>query len=163
MKMKALLLIYGEGGHNAQMQRLLDKVGFSADNVSTKVVALNDSPKVNIAPQVDQFILPALRDKHEGFSLRLAFGGIFSSVQCTYRILRRYDCRVLLSTGPGIAIVPSFIFRLLGKDVIHVETWSRFETTSHTGKLMYRLATQFYVQNQEQTAIYPKAIWAGRL
>jgi UDP-N-acetylglucosamine:LPS N-acetylglucosamine transferase len=163
MKAKALLLIYGEGGHNAQMQRLLGKVGFTPDNIQTTVVALNDSEKVQVPPNVEQFILPALRDKHSGFSTLLALKGIYYSIKYTYRILRQYDCRMILSTGPGIAIIPSLIFRLLGKQVIHVETWSRFDTASHTGKLMYKLATRFYVQNQEQSALYPKAIWAGRL
>jgi len=46
---------------------------------------------------------------------------------------------------------------------VHVETWSRFETRSWTGRVMYRIADRFYVQNREQKRHYPHSIFGGLL
>ena len=62
-----------------------------------------------------------------------------------------------------MAVVPSIIFRLLGKKVVYIESWSRFYTASATGIFMYRIANQFYVQNEPMLKRYPKAIYSGRL
>ena len=71
--------------------------------------------------------------------------------------------KVLISTGPGIAIIPAIAMRAKGGVVIHVETWSRFTTKSATGRLMYLLAQHFLIQNTSLTRHYPTAIYAGRL
>ncbi|WP_281544097.1 PssD/Cps14F family polysaccharide biosynthesis glycosyltransferase [Grimontia sp. SpTr1] len=69
----------------------------------------------------------------------------------------------VISTGPGISILPSILVRLRGGKVIHVETWSRFSSQSLTGKYMKYIATDFYVQNESLLNVYPKAKFSGRL
>ena len=90
MKSKVILLIYGSGGHKAQMVRLLEKIN--------------------------------MEYKEE----RVDFIGITES------------------------------------EVFFV-TWSRFETQSYAGKVMYRIADRFYIQNKSLLKFYPKAIYSGLL
>lgn len=62
------------------------------------------------------------------------------------RILRTESPDVLLSTGSQVAI-PFFVAgRALGIHTIFVESVCRIETLSVTGKILYRLADEFYVQ-----------------
>jgi hypothetical protein len=70
---------------------------------------------------------------------------------------------IIVSTGPGIAIIPAIIFRLFKKLVIHVETWSRFYSKSLTGMIMYPVSDIFIIQNIELQCFYKRAIYAGRL
>ena len=69
----------------------------------------------------------------------------------------------MVSTGPGIAILPAILTRSFGGKVVHIETWSRFYSKSMTGKVMYFLANKFYVQNQSLLKLYKQAIYSGKL
>lgn len=81
----------------------------------------------------------------------------------TFRLLRKHKFKVIISTGPGIAISAGIAAKLFRVKIIHIETWSRFYSKSFTGRIMYKLADKFYVQNEELLKIYPKAIYSGRL
>ncbi|MDD2698435.1 MAG: hypothetical protein PHF17_06500 [Arcobacteraceae bacterium] len=69
---------------------------------------------------------------------------------------KKYDVKAVVSTGPGIV---SLFFKIFGKKIVFVETWSRFETKSMTGKI----ADKFYIQNKSLQKHYPKAIYGGLL
>ena len=71
--------------------------------------------------------------------------------------------RVLVSLGPSFAVWPAIIIRMKGGTVVHLESWSRFEQRSTAGKMMYRVANYFLVQNDSLLSVYPKAVYAGRL
>ena len=55
----------------------------------------------------------------------------------------RYKPSAIISTGPGLVVLPALLIRLTGGVVIHIETWSRFETASLTGRVMYHLSSVF--------------------
>lgn len=162
MKQKAILVVYGEGGHQNQMQRLLSRIP-DVRGSGLKVVALTEGATKKL-DSVDQiYRTNALRSKDKGFELLALFCSLFSSLRLILRIVRKYDVRVMLSTGPGLAAPVALWCRILGKKVIHIETFSRFYSASMTAKAVYRLANQFYVQNKELLSIFPKAKWSGRL
>ena len=75
----------------------------------------------------------------------------------------KYRPKVIISTGVHSTIPLCVYGRLLGKKVIYIETIANLTTPSVTGKLMYRLATDFYVQWEELLEIYPKAKYGGVL
>ena len=162
-KTKVVLLVFGEGGHNAQMLRLCETLE-ALNRRSSKLVALTDSSECRLpANVIEHYSLAALRHKHEKNGVRRYIHALFSAVKTLIAINRQYQVRSVISTGPGIAILPSLLFRLIGVPIVHIETWSRFYTQSLAGKFMYRIANKFYIQNQEQRVFYPKAIWGGRL
>ena len=79
------------------------------------------------------------------------------------KIRQRYNVIGVVSTGPGIAIFPFLFFKCLGVKTLFLETFCRFETKSHTGRMMYWIADRFLVQNIELLKLYPKAEYCGRL
>jgi UDP-N-acetylglucosamine:LPS N-acetylglucosamine transferase len=100
---------------------------------------------------------------HAGLSLLLLpVTVLYNFFKITFLILR-YNPAALISTGPGVVIVPALLFKMLRKKVIYLETNSRFSTCSLTGKVMTHLASRFYIQNTDLRTIYPKAIFAGQL
>ena len=153
-----VLLIAGEGGHYAQAKRLY--IG-TKEELQCPVLVLTDSLNKKIEKHVVHYELGDFRRK-SGFSF---FGFIAHLLKCFFIVLpliTRYKVNVI-STGPGIAILPSIIVKFSGGSVVHIETWSRFYSKSGAGRVMYYLADKFYVQNVELLELYPKAIYSGRL
>lgn len=154
-----LLLIYGKGGHQEQMRRLINKMQ-----------SQHPFEFVSIADVIDDFgaiehlQCPEPRDKFHLWKApwQLAHTSTVTLMQ-TIKLIKRHNIKGIISTGPGMAVVPSIIFRLLGKKVIYIESWSRFYTASATGIFMYKIANQFYVQNKPMLNKYPKATYSGRL
>lgn len=70
---------------------------------------------------------------------------------------------VIISTGAGVAIAMCWWARLFGKKVIFIESWSRIERPSFTGRLVYPIANLFIVQWKSLLKYYPKAKFRGSL
>jgi beta-1,4-N-acetylglucosaminyltransferase len=160
MSEKVILVIYGRGGHQEQMRRLLTHLRQTAPDM--KFVSIADA-----ADKFDSnkhFICPEPRDKfsHWRAPFSLIYTSTVSFIQCLV-LSYRYDISGIVSTGPGMVVLPSVVFRLMGKPVTFIESWSRFYTGSLTGHVMYRIATSFYVQNASMLSVFPKAKYAGRL
>lgn len=154
-----LLLIYGRGGHKEQMRRLIAKM---QEQQSFDFVSMAD---VGDEFNADEHLqCPEPRDKFHLWKApwQLAHISAVTLIQ-TIKLLRNHKISGIVSTGPGMAVVPSIIFRCLGKKVVYIESWSRFYSASATGIFMYRIANQFYVQNKSMLDKYPNATYSGRL
>lgn len=154
-----VLLVYGEGGHEAQMNRLA--TGLSVVSPQD-FIALTDSYK-HYDWCDNYFLVNEVRDKHR----RQWFAPIFNIsriINQLFTIRRQFKVVTVISSGPGVSFVAALFFKLFGgARVIHVETWSRFYSRSLTGRMMYWIADIFYIQNRELASLYPKAIYSGRL
>ncbi len=81
-----------------------------------------------------------------------------------YKILRHEKPDVLLSTGAGPAVPFAIVGRLFfGMRIVFVETITRIESPSLTGKIMYRLAHVFFYQWKALGRCFPKARYGGPL
>jgi len=80
-----------------------------------------------------------------------------------WRILRRERPEVILSTGAGPAVPFALVGRLLGCTVVFVETVTRIEAPSLTGRIMYRLAQHFFYQWPSLKRHFPRGRCAGPL
>ena len=81
-----------------------------------------------------------------------------------WRILRRERPTVILSLGAGPAVPFALVGRLLfGIRVIYVETITRISRPSLTGRLMYRLAHEFFYQHRPLEKYFPKGRYSGPL
>ncbi len=74
-------------------------------------------------------------------------------------LLERPD--MVLSTGASIAVNFAILSKLLGIRFLYIESISRSDELSLSGKFIYPLADEFYVQWQELTEKYPRAIFRG--
>jgi UDP-N-acetylglucosamine:LPS N-acetylglucosamine transferase len=79
------------------------------------------------------------------------------------KILCKYNIKFIISTGPGIALVPIVLGKFLGKKTIFIESWSRFKSASLTGRAAYYLSSEFFIQNKSLQSVYPKATYSGLL
>ena len=83
------------------------------------------------------------------------------SIQSLWILLTR-NPDVIISTGSNIP-VPFFILgKLMGKILIYIESWSRVEKPSKSGKLIYNISDLFFIQWEDLKKEYPKAVYAGR-
>ncbi len=154
-------MVYGEGGHAAQMNRFIQ--GAPDDLKCKGFIALSDV-KIENASFINQFYCMEARDKFSYIkSIPISILYFFWSFIQMIRILINYRVVAMISTGPGIAVVPAIILRLLRVKVIYFESWSRVFTPSLAGKIMYRLANLFFIQHESLQKFYPNSRFLGRL
>jgi len=88
-------------------------------------------------------------------------------VWCSLRaafILMRLRPAAIVSVGPAVAVPVSLIGKLLCRKIIYIESASRTQSLSLTGRIMGHLADLFFVQWEEVLRVAPRhAIYAGRL
>ena len=162
-----LLVIYGGGGHRTEMQLLLD---YLVKANSKTPEQLNSLPLISIGPSkldcpvVAHYQMTDVRDKHSRFkSLFLMLPSVLNQLITTFKILRAHQVSGVISTGPGLCVIPMVIMRLFGINTVFVETYCRFSSRSFTGRVMSKLAHRFLVQNKQQLALYPGAEYCGRV
>lgn len=162
-KEKVILFINGTGGHKAQMIRLLRKMDIENQASSIKLIGLCEKG-AGLDEYDEYYEVNPMRDKHSHLKTFITAPVlILKTSYLILKLLKDYNIEVLISTGPGIVTLPSIIFKVLNKKIIFIETWSRYETQSFTGKVMSKLADEFYVQNKSLLKIYSNAIYSGRL
>jgi UDP-N-acetylglucosamine:LPS N-acetylglucosamine transferase len=78
-----------------------------------------------------------------------------------WRLLRREQPEAILSTGAGLS-VPFFLAgRALGIRTVYVESVTRTESLSLSGRIVYPIASSFFVQWPAVAARYRKARFEG--
>lgn len=81
-----------------------------------------------------------------------------------FRILWKQRPTVILSTGAGPVVPFALVGRLLFHTrVVYVETITRIEKPSMTGKIMYYLAHDFFYQWEPLRTYFPKGTYGGPL
>lgn len=79
-----------------------------------------------------------------------------------WRTMRDSGADVVLSTGAGIAVPCFVVARLLGKRAVYVESLTRTDSLSLSGRLVYPLASEFFVQWPGATE-RPRARYVGSI
>ena len=83
-------------------------------------------------------------------------------VEAFYYILK-FRPRVFLSTGASPAVPFSLFSKIIGTKVIFVESLSRVNRPSLTGRIMYKIADEFYIQWPNLKKIFPSALYYKNL
>lgn len=83
------------------------------------------------------------------------------NIPTVFNILRRERPDVVISTGASIAVGFALVAKLLGMRFVFIESISRSRDLSLSGKLVYFLADEFYVQWAALSMKYPKAVFKG--
>ncbi len=144
-----LLLVCTSGGHFATMRRLEsfwsnhERVWVTDKKLDTKL--LENTEKVYWLPY------QAPRDI-------LAF---WQNIPRVLNIVYSEQPDMVISTGASIAVGFAFTAKLFGKRFVYVESISRSEELSLSGKLVYKFSDEFYVQWPDLCHKYPKAIFKG--
>jgi len=75
----------------------------------------------------------------------------------------QYRPKVIISTGVHSTIPLCLLGWLFRRKVIYIETIAVVDKPTITGKIMYKIASEFYVQWKELLEVYPDAIYGGVL
>lgn len=75
----------------------------------------------------------------------------------------KYRPKVIISTGVHSTVPLCILGRLFRRKIIYIETIAAVNELTMTGKIMYKIATEFYVQWEELLEAYPNAIYGGVL
>lgn len=78
-----------------------------------------------------------------------------------WNAVRARDPDVIVSTGAGLAVPFFLVGRLLGCRLVYVESLTRSETLSVSGRLVYPLAHRFFVQWPQLAHRHRKARYEG--
>lgn len=161
-----LLLAYGEGGHYAQARRLVSELEMLG--AAPRIVCLTDKAGISVTDRQGIVFKPLRRKSGTRITtIWQVASGVLNNAVCALKTavvcVRAKAPVVLVSLGPAFVVIPAFVVRLFGGQVVHIETWSRFSSRSVTGRLMYPVAQYFFVQNEELRRLYPKALYCGRL
>ncbi|WP_299493169.1 PssD/Cps14F family polysaccharide biosynthesis glycosyltransferase [Acaryochloris sp. IP29b_bin.137] len=81
----------------------------------------------------------------------------------TVQILGAERPDLVISTGPSIAINFAIVAKLLGIRFIYIESVSRQRNLSLSGRLVYPLVDEFYVQWPELCRRYNRVTFAGHV
>lgn len=144
--MMRVCIVSSCGGHLTEVRQLLP-----AYAAYDHFYVLND--RAMLPPDMagrTYFIRHSERDLRQLTNLREA-----------WNILRRERPRVILSTGAGPAVPFALVGRLLGCTIVFIETITRIDRPSLTGRIMYRLAHRFYYQWESLAPHFPKGVCGG--
>ena len=162
MKKNAIILVYGNGGHKEQMRRLYNKIASVSD---TELLFIGICEKnSNIKDIKINFFVSSIREKYGIIKtlIRLPVSIVLESYYFM-KIISDYNIKLIISTGPGIALIPLILGKILGKKTVFIESWSRFRSASLTGKIVYYFSNEFFIQNRSLKNVYPKAKYSGLL
>lgn len=159
-RQNVLLAVYGEGGHRAEMTALIERLQTESNQLQLITFGVGELPfeVVEHIPAAD------IRSKHSRLiNLFMTLPLMLAQLWTMVNILRRYQLAGMISTGPGLAVIPTVLCRLLRIKTLFIETYCRFNSRSITGRLMYRLSHRFLVQNKSLQPLYPNSEYCGRL
>ena len=149
--MKKICFIASTGGHFEQLMMLkplMDKYTSFLVTEKTKYSVINDDQKVYYLNQIN---------RHE----KLFIPKFISNVIKTIKIFYREKPDIIISTGALATIPMCLISKIFKRKVIFIESFAKVNSPTLTGKLIYKIADQFYVQWEEMLNVYPNAIYKG--
>jgi len=86
---------------------------------------------------------------------------LIRNFRIAWRTVRDRRPDVILSTGAALAVPFFLIGRLHGCRCVYVESFTRVEGLSRSGRMVYPLANSFFVQWPSLTERFPKAVYVG--
>lgn len=131
---RPLLIVCSTGGHLLQMQELreawepFERLWVTFDKSDSRSL-LRDERVLHAFGPTNRNIPNLLRN------LRLAFG-----------VLRRERPSAILTTGAGVAVPFAWIGKLLGIPTVYVESVTRIEGLSLSGRMIAPVARRLYAQ-----------------
>jgi beta-1,4-N-acetylglucosaminyltransferase len=88
---------------------------------------------------------------------------LLRNVRLAWRLVRAERPRALITTGAGVAVPFAWTARMLRIPVIYVESFTRIDGLSLSGKLIKPAAQRMYVQWPELAETSPRLHFAGNL
>ncbi len=88
---------------------------------------------------------------------------LIKNIGLAWHILRTEKPDAVISTGAGVAVPFLLIGKMLGIKTVYIESLTRIEGLSLSGKMVYPFVSRFFVQWADLAKRYPKAIYEGQV
>ena len=88
---------------------------------------------------------------------------ILRNLPATFHLILKERPDMVFCTGASLAINFAIAARITNHKFVYIESISRSTDLSISGKFVYPIANEFYVQWPELTAKYPKVVFQGRV
>ena len=153
--MKKVMFVCNSGGHLTEMLKL--------HNVMVKYEYMLVTEKTVITEKIkNKYNIKFVKYMSRKNIITYLFNGFINIIISIYNIIK-FNPKIIISTGACVGAIYCFSGKILGKKIIYIESASRIDTLSGTGKVMYKIADKFYVQWEELEQKYNKSEYIGRL
>jgi UDP-N-acetylglucosamine:LPS N-acetylglucosamine transferase len=88
---------------------------------------------------------------------------LLRNVRLAWQVVRRHRPAAILSTGAGVVVPFAWIGRLWGARTVYVESFTRMDDVSLSGRLIAPVVAKFYVQWPELAERKRRLHFAGNL
>ncbi|WP_407083760.1 PssD/Cps14F family polysaccharide biosynthesis glycosyltransferase [Photobacterium leiognathi] len=164
MRKRVNLLVCGNGGHQHEMDLLYSYMLNSTRFVDASPFILMTTSHHSRFNHLELINIMEVRSKESKIStLFLTPIAIIVNLFQLFRVLIRYKVCGVLSTGPGVAIIPIIICKLFRIKIVHIESMCRFYNISLSGRVIRLFADKFIVQNESLARKCKTFIYGGRL
>ena len=102
------------------------------------------------------YYLRQVNRKEKFFFIKLLLNAIDS-----FKIYLKEKPDMIVCTGVLAMIPMCMIMKILGKQLIYIESFAKVTSGTETGKMMYKFADKFFVQWESMKEIYPDATYVG--
>ncbi len=146
-----VLLVASSGGHLLQLVQLLQ--AWPAEEREWVTFDTPDARSLLTGERVVFAFHPTNR------SLR----NLLRNLVLAVRVVRRLRPRAVVTTGAGVAVPFCYVGRVFGSRVIYIESMARISQPSLSSRLVYPVATSFFVQWPELQSMFRRARYEGQL
>ena len=151
MKQKTICFISSSGGHFEQLV-ILQKA-----NVPLKKITITERTNFN-GKEKDTYYIRQINRKEFFFIYNMLLNSF-----TLFKIFISEKPDIIVSTG-ALCCIPMFIIgKLYKKKLIFIESFSKVNSPTLTGKFIYRFADLFIVQWESLKKFYPNAIYMGSI
>ncbi len=146
-----VLLVASSGGHLLELLELADEYP-----PATRHWVTFDKPDARV-------LLAGERVTFAYGPTNRHLGNLIRNALLAFRVVLRTRPRAVITTGAGVAVPFLYAARLLGRRAIYVESLARIDQLSLSGRLVYPVATQFFVQWPELAKRYRRGRYMGAI
>ncbi|MCM3135334.1 UDP-N-acetylglucosamine transferase subunit ALG14 [Paenibacillus polysaccharolyticus] len=147
-------LISSTGGHLDELTKIIPAV---EDHDYFIITEKNKSKSVDTSRNKVYFLM---QQERKNLLFLLVFAA--NIIKSLYLYLRERP-KVIITTGAG-ATFPFCLFgKLFGAKLIYIESYAKIYSSSATGRLMYKISDEFFIQWETLQDSYPNAKYRGAL
>lgn len=151
--MSYILLSSSAGGHVFELSQLAPSFQ------NQKIIHMSEMSGAKNSLGEINYNVPYDNGKNRLRSYLLVLLGFLSALY----ICLRFRPKLHISLGSHVSIGPTIASWLTRVQTIHIESYTRVNSLSKSGKVILYFADQFYSQWPQLTSIHPKIKYAGSL
>lgn len=146
-----LLLVASSGGHLLELLELVDR-----SRAAERHWVTFDKPDARVL-LADEAVTFAYGPTNRNV------GNLIRNLVLAIRLMFRLRPNAVITTGAGVGVPFLYAARLLRKKAIYVESLARIDELSLSGRMVYPIATDFFVQWPELTERYQRGRYEGAI